>query len=491
MQRPNPFVRGIRLLLLATTGLLWASNALAIDLLVYNNNDSGPGSLRQAIMDNNASAGGNTIVFSNSVTGTITLTSGELLITRHGTIRGPGAGILAVNGNAAGRVFRINVTNDAAVLISGLTITNGVVPLVFPASGGGIWNDHSLLVVDNCTISGNMAPTHGGGIWNDGSSSGRASMMVRDSTFSGNSVSTSGGAIYSDGSSGGAAAVSVSTSTFSGNTAVNAGGGIYNDASEGSASVSVNASTFSSNSVASTSVGTGGGGIYNHGLSGSATLFVHASTFSGNSANSGGGIYNNAPFGSATLEIGNTILKAGASGVTILNNFGTVTSRGYNLSSDNGGGVLTNALDQLNTDPLLGPLANNGGPTFTHALLPGSPAIDQGKRDAIPHLSRTDDQRGAPRPFDFAAIPNAPGGDGSDIGAFETGRPKLNIQQFGNDVVLSWPSYYGDFTLQSSTNVTASNSWIVAGGSAAVVGNDYRQTNGPISANKFFRLDGN
>ena len=65
-------------------------------------------------------------------------------------------------------------------------------------------------------------------------------------------------------------------------------------------------------------------------------------------------------------------------------------------------------------DPLLGPLQNNGGPTLTHALLSGSPAIDQGRSFGV-----TTDQRGHPRPYDFSPIANATGGDGTDIGAFE------------------------------------------------------------------------
>jgi hypothetical protein len=100
---------------------------------------------------------------------------------------------------------------------------------------------------------------------------------------------------------------------------------------------------------------------------------VTLSTITGNSAPSGGGIYN-----VGSVEVSNTILNAGASGENIFNNGGTITSLGYNLSSDDGGGYLTGPGDQINTDPLLGPLQDNGGPTFTHALLPSSPAIDAG-----------------------------------------------------------------------------------------------------------------
>jgi len=90
------------------------------------------------------------------------------------------------------------------------------------------------------------------------------------------------------------------------------------------------------------------------------------------------------------LDIGNTVLKAAVSGVNLeIAKLATVTSRGYNVSSDNGGGFLTGPGDQINTDPMLGPLQDNGGPTFTHALLPGSPAITQATRTLLRRLSLT------------------------------------------------------------------------------------------------------
>jgi hypothetical protein len=182
------------------------------------------------------------------------------------------------------------------------------------------------------------------------------------------------------------------------------------------------------------------------------------------------------------LSIGNTILKS-AGEASLLNQSGTVTSLGYNLSSDNGGNVLTNSTDQVNTDPGVGPLQNNGGPTFTCGLLSNSPAIDAGKA-----LGVTTDQRGAPRPYDFSTTANASGGDGSDIGAFELGRPTLQIASANNSAVQSWESYYGDFTLQMVTNVVAANDWMNVGSTPVLVGNQYVLTNGPIAGNKFYRL---
>jgi len=106
------------------------------------------------------------------------------------------------------------------------------------------------------------------------------------------------------------------------------------------------------------------------------------STVAGNSAAICGGVCGE------TVEIGNTILNANAPG----NIDGTVTSHGYNISSDDGGGHLNGPGDQINTDPLLGPLQDNGGPTFTHLPLLGSPAIDAGDPNFMPPPFR--DQRG-------------------------------------------------------------------------------------------------
>jgi predicted outer membrane repeat protein len=307
----------------------------AATITVINTNDSGAGSLRQALADTND---GDTIDFDALVTGTIMLTSGELLVNDSIMISGPGANILAVNGNGASRVFEI--ASGKTVTISGLTITNG-----FADFGGGISNNGATLTLSKCTVSGNTARLlvsggRGGGIYNAGS----ALLTVDNSTISGNSADFTGGGIY-NGTPGLSDTLTVTNSTISGNSAIN-GGGIGNEA----------------------------------GTSGAVTLIISKTTFSGNSASTcGGAIYNDAfqnPF--ALVTIGNTVLNASASGANICNTGGTVTSLGYNLSSDDGGGYLTATGDQINTDPKLGPLQDNGGPSFTHLPLSGSPAIDAG-----------------------------------------------------------------------------------------------------------------
>jgi hypothetical protein len=110
---------------------------------------------------------------------------------------------------------------------------------------------------------------------------------------------------------------------------------------------------------------------------------ISNSTISGNSAAVCGGVCG------GIVRIGNTILNANESA----NIDGTVTSNGYNISSDDGGGHLNGLGDQINTNPLLGPLWNHGGPTLTHLPLRGSPAIDAGDPNFTP--SPDNDQRGA------------------------------------------------------------------------------------------------
>jgi len=148
MRFSNLAVAPVRVVLLFAAALLIAPCAEALTLLVYNNADSGAGSLRQAISDNNALGGGNTIIISNVVTGTITLTGGQLLISKNLALIGPGANVLAVSGNNANRVFYI--TNNATVSISGLTVSGGSVPSggTYPTdAGGGIFNDRSTLTI--------------------------------------------------------------------------------------------------------------------------------------------------------------------------------------------------------------------------------------------------------------------------------------------------------------------------------------------------------
>ena len=413
----------------ASKGLAEVGNALPANIIVVTStNDSGPGSLRDAL----AAANDGDTIDATGVSGTILLTSGELQVTHNVTINGPAAQNLAVNGNAASRVFE-NFASD--VTISGFTVTNGLPPTGDNNGGGGILN-HGGLTLIGTTILNNNAGGHqplnagGGGI---GISAG-ATLTVTASIISGNeSQQGPGGGISADGT------VTISNSTINNNEALCTGGGIAFDDIGGT--LTVMSSTIIGNSVlgcpVSASVGwvsTGGGGlvcsgsmtVINSTISGntvaeggvpatgggvacSGSVTVNNSTISGNTVDGymceGGGIRNggtltltnstlsgnSAPSGqggaisnASQTMIGETVLNAGAFGGTIFNNGGTITSLGYNIASDNGGGVLTGPGDQINTDPMLGPLQDNGGPTFTHALLPGSPAIDTGDPNFTP-----------------------------------------------------------------------------------------------------------
>ncbi|MBV8149773.1 MAG: hypothetical protein JO092_11815, partial [Candidatus Eremiobacteraeota bacterium] len=220
--------------------------------------------------------------------------------------------------------------------------------------GGMMYNcPGSIATIVRSTIQNNSARV-GGAICNGGL------LTIIRSTFNNNSASLArgGGAIFNYGT------LHVANSTFSGNTA-------------------------------STGVG---GAIHNGelvGLTGGAQL--DNDTFSGNSAARGGGIFNKYFKPSLPMYVQNDIIANNApqncGGAPLL-------TEGFNLSSDTSCD-LGGAGDLSGVDPKLGPLQNNGGPTFTMALLAGSPAIDagdgQGCRDWLGHLLTTD-QRGMPRP---------------------------------------------------------------------------------------------
>jgi hypothetical protein len=412
-------------------------------ITVTNTNDSGPGSLRQALVDAN---GVDTITF--AVTGTIGLTSAELVIDKNLTLSGPGPDLLAVS-RASKTQFRIfHVTAIRTVNIEGLTISGGD---VFDY-GGGILNDQATLILTNCSVVDNAAYSGGGGIYNDdggsltivnsiisgnraaggkypyGGGVAGGSLTITNSTISGNSA-VGGGPPCCIGAGGGIAGGGTMTnSTITGNYAGLDGGGISGGGTITNCTISNNGAGGGTNNLPGTGGGiSGGGSISNCTISGNSvfgsvykgaglgggiyasfgTVTISNSTFSGNyiiEYGNGGGIYNR-----ATLEIGNTILNRTGFGENIFNNGGTITSAGYNLSNDDGGGYLNGPGDLINTDPLLGPLQDNGGPTQTHALLPSSSAVDAGDPSFAPPPWY--DQRGP----NFYRLRN----DRIDIGSFE------------------------------------------------------------------------
>ena len=345
-------LRNICLALLGTLAL----TARGDTITVVNSNDSGPGSLRQALADAN---NGDTIDFDPSLKSqTITLTTAELVINKNITVNGLGADLLAVSRAQNAPAFRIfHVLSAHTVVIRDLTISNGFAAQF--GCGGGILDEGSMLSLINCTVSGNSTDGTGGGICADAN----ATLTIDSSTLSGNYAGDYGGGIANAGT------LTINNSTLSGNRGEFTAGAILNGFN-GDPSLTINNSTLSGNTTQ-----LHGGGIWTSGQSA-----ITNSTLSGNTGPNGGAINNRL----GTLEIKNTILKRGESGSNIVNDSGTVTSHGYNLSNDDGSGLLTAPGDQINTDPLLGQLQNNGGPTFTHALLLGSPAIDTGDPNFTP-----------------------------------------------------------------------------------------------------------
>lgn len=498
-------------------------------LTVTNTDDAGPGTLRQAITDANATAGADAI--SIATTGTVTLASDLPAISEDLAITGPGASAFTVDGAGAFHPFTILSSTPAntAVTITGLTVTNGVASLASGDPDGGAVENFGDLTLDHVTVSGSTA-TYGGGI----ATQSNATLTLTSSTVSGNSADgESGGGIYIAGTA------TVRDSTISDNSAIGCsfGGGIEVGGGGGvSASLTMSGSTVSGNSVAGCKeAGAVGGGIDEQrgsdmtiststisdnqsgytagGMRVGGTASVFRSTFSGNTAiffaggigvssyfetqpgdltlvdstvsgnassGTGGGLGN---FNKATLIndtiASNSAVEGGANVANDLNeqnngfNGGisfestivadpqlgapvspvaalgrlaatvsnceneaastSFTSNGFNLESDAADATLgtpptcgfTQSTDQAGADPLLDPLADNGGPTQTRRLLPGSPALDAGTSAGLTDLNPAAgvDQRGLARPIDLPGVANAPGGDGSDIGAFELAPP--------------------------------------------------------------------
>ncbi len=279
-------------------------------------------------------------------------------------IVGSSAPTTIIDGGQNGSVVSIPATK-ANVTLSGFTIRNG-----HGSPGGGISN-FGILTVNSSTVTGNNAycpsePCHnhgsGGGIFNVGT------LTVNNSTVSGNTAQDSGGGIDSYNST------TVNNSTITGNTSSFDGGGLANCAGP---------------------------------------LNINNSTIVGNSTPAlGGGIYHDDRFGGVTT-IQNSIVANSASGGSCS---GAMISSGYNLSSDNtcsfnGPGDLNN------TQPMLGTLGNNGGPTQTIPELTGSPTIDAGNPNGCTNSSGqllTIDQRGYPRPGKFKHDKRC------DMGAYES-----------------------------------------------------------------------
>jgi len=409
--------------------------------------------LRNAL---NAAADGDTIQFVQGTFGwpiTYTLDSarGTLTVSHAVTIQGPGSDTLTVSGGKAVTVFTVN--RGVTATISGLTITDG--NNINP--GGGIFNLGTLtvaqsviqnnsspngfgggidsvgtLMLTGCTIGGNSS-AFGGGVSSGTFGFNATSLTITNSTITGNTATggagggiltygvgtdtitastiqgnhaTSGGGIANgDNVSGRGSAgsdVTISGSTVRDNQATGTGGGIYNNAS-----LTFNSSlTLTNATISGNQAGGNGGGLFNESFGGFPTnAALIATTVSnntvGNGGSSGGGI-NDASGATVTLTaslVAGNIATGGATAPDLAN---AITSGGHNLIGVGTGS--TGIVDGSNGDhigtasapinPKLSPLAANGGPTATHALLPNSPAIEMG---GVCPNGVTQDQRGQPR----------------------------------------------------------------------------------------------
>jgi hypothetical protein len=412
------------------------------------NTSTGHLSLREALRLTNAAVGtSDTITFDPAVFGsprTLTLTAGQFTVTDPVSIVGPGSGLLTLNAAGASRHFLETMPGSGSLMsLSGLTLTNGLAN----DGGGAISTNKGVLELSDVVISNCQASNAGGAILVEGS------LTMRDCTISGNTETGSGGGIYVSvsGSVTGGGAVVIERSSIVNNQAAGAGGGLDIDSND---ALQISDSLISGNQAAAY----GGGGIIVSGTTGSAS-FIRNSTISGNVAANGGAggglslftydtlpIFNSTITGNSTTGLGggiavnagyyggvgnvslnSTIISGNSAGSGADMNFPGAT----NVSGDNnligvantGSFTLTGAGNKTGTaaaplNAMLGPLANNGGPTKTHALLPGSPALNAGNNA----LGLAYDQRGT----GFARVVGA----AADIGAFEdqSAPPTANVQ---------------------------------------------------------------
>ncbi|OLE50819.1 MAG: hypothetical protein AUG51_26075 [Acidobacteria bacterium 13_1_20CM_3_53_8] len=338
-------------------------------------------SLREAVALANSTPGDDVVSFNLTYPATVTLGGTQISITSNIAINGPGldsyklTGSLTVSGNNQSRIFGIT---SGTVSVGGLTLTNAAGSAIAQQGAGTSLTINTVRVVNNTA-------TNGGGVLSQ-----FGTLAVRNSTFSGNSAAIGGG-IYFEG-----VLMTVNGSTFNNNSSSDSsdygGGGIYTQ----SPSIIVN-STFSANTAVLS-----GGGVYFSQTNGTNALTIRNSTFTLNTAHFGGGLITDG--GINSLKLGNALVAGNTdtnSGTSTDNIFGPFTNLGGNLTSGN---------------PMLGPLADNGGPTQTHALLAGSPAINAGANaQAVDENGQAlaTDQRGK-----FSA--RITGGT-VDIGAYEFG----------------------------------------------------------------------
>ncbi|MCA9989611.1 MAG: family 16 glycosylhydrolase [Anaerolineales bacterium] len=352
---------------------------------VTNTNNDGEGSLRWAA---NVVANGGTVTFDPALAGQTILLNGPLTLPAGSiTIDAVDAPGIILSGGGSDRVLIVD--GGAVATLRHLVIANGYGWQL----AGGILNNGNL-TLDHVTVTGNTMATDAGDFWQGGGgiyTGDGAALTLIDSTVANNSAAWSGGGIYAFFNS----STTIIRSTISGNVSNDVGGGLrlLSNAQISNSTISGNEAT-----------GWYGGALF-------LTDGVLDMTNTTVTANVSPGFAPAAVFvgtfgpGSATLNLVNSIVAGNANEGCFLAPFGAgavaINSLGNNVFSD--ATCFPVGSDQIVASALLGPLANNGGPTWTHALLSGSPAIDMGNNAYCPVV----DQRGVPR--DAAC----------DVGAYE------------------------------------------------------------------------
>lgn len=334
-------------------GSLTISNSSLTSNVTYSNggaiNNSGMVTITNSSLTNNNAAAAFAGGISNESSGVLTM-------------------IDSIVANNSGGLAGGGIINYGTATLQRVTFDNNT-----GAFGGGLVNFGSLLVEQSVFTTNRSTLGHGGAIQNEASGK---EVIIRESTFTDNQAQTSGGAIANF------SPLVLEKNLFHSNSAITLGGAIYNYS---------NGTLTATNNTLAENTATDGGGIYSIGI---ATL-----TNNTLSANEAYGLVN---AGAGVVESLNTLLADNSPS----NCLGTITSLGYNLEDvDSCGFNITG--DLKNNDPLLGPLADNGGNTLTFALLVGSPAINAGSNTDCPAT----DQRGMRRPLLGVC----------DIGAYEFG----------------------------------------------------------------------
>lgn len=409
--------------------------------------------LRDAVEEAASEAGADTVTFASSLSGRIELSQGNGLdVPEALTVQGPGRDVLTVDANTESEVFYVNAASDETVSISGLTLTAGArfpaggaieapggtltvadsrITQSFAFSGGAVSATGEALEITNTEVYNNIAAGAGAGVY----SGVTGALRISNSTFSLNDSFNYGGAVSVFG---GQEPTTITGSTFTENSGASEGGGLLVAGTDG-APVTIEDSTLSGNDADR------GGGIYVRDVADAVT--IQNSTISRNSAEEYGAGINVDATGDGEVTVRNSTVArniaseyAGGIGLYAETDDDTLTlsstivadnepddvsqspgsgefDAGFSLIEDVGGAtVVSNPVGSNITgrDPLLGPLADNGGPTRTHLLAFESPAVDAGVANGL-----SQDQRGFGRPLDAPASANRAGSDGSDIGALE------------------------------------------------------------------------